>query len=72
MTNVSRECCNHARESSNINLNQETVDQLLRDHVDFLDTCPKECLLMSAKLLRICARPPTQSSDHRTSRRTPA
>ncbi|KAL0958818.1 hypothetical protein HGRIS_014137 [Hohenbuehelia grisea] len=29
-----------------------TVDQLLRDHVDFLDTCLKECMLTSAKLLK--------------------
>lgn len=29
----------------------ETVDQLLRDHVDFLDTCLKECLLTNEKLL---------------------
>lgn len=29
----------------------ETVDQLLRDHVDFLDTCLKECLLTNGKLL---------------------
>ncbi|KAF4607379.1 hypothetical protein EYR38_001448 [Pleurotus pulmonarius] len=29
-----------------------TVDQLLRDHVDFLDTCLKECMLTSSKLLR--------------------
>ncbi|KAF9259258.1 hypothetical protein L218DRAFT_933944 [Marasmius fiardii PR-910] len=28
-----------------------TVDQLLRDHVDFLDTCLKECMLTSRKLL---------------------
>ncbi|KIP01630.1 hypothetical protein PHLGIDRAFT_80314 [Phlebiopsis gigantea 11061_1 CR5-6] len=28
-----------------------TVDQLLRDHVDFLDTCLKECMLTSAKLV---------------------
>ncbi|KAI9457635.1 Spc98 family-domain-containing protein [Lactarius psammicola] len=28
-----------------------TVDQLLRDHVDFLDTCTKECMLTSSKLL---------------------
>lgn len=32
-----------------------TVDQLLRDHVDFLDTCLKECMLTSSKLLRVCA-----------------
>ncbi|KAI0051581.1 hypothetical protein FA95DRAFT_1587124 [Auriscalpium vulgare] len=29
-----------------------TVDQLLRDHVDFLDTCLKECMLTSSKLLK--------------------
>jgi gamma-tubulin complex component 2 len=31
-----------------------TVDQLLRDHMDFLDTCLKESMLTSAKLLRVC------------------
>lgn len=30
-----------------------TVDELLRDHVDFLDTCLKECMLTSQKLLRV-------------------
>ncbi|KAH7105791.1 Spc97/Spc98 [Auriculariales sp. MPI-PUGE-AT-0066] len=30
----------------------QTVDQLLRDHVDFLDTCLKECMLTSSKLLK--------------------
>jgi len=30
-----------------------TVDQLLRDHVDFLDTCLKECMLTNAKILKI-------------------
>lgn len=29
-----------------------TVDQLLRDHVDFLDTCLKECMLTSQKLVK--------------------
>ena len=29
----------------------QTVDELLRDHVDFLDTCLKECLLTNEKLL---------------------
>lgn len=33
-----------------------TVDQVLRDHVDFLDTCLKECMLTSAKLLRVSTR----------------
>ena len=30
-----------------------TVDQLLRDHVDFLDTCMKACMLTSSKLIRV-------------------
>ncbi|GJJ13068.1 hypothetical protein Clacol_007317 [Clathrus columnatus] len=30
----------------------ETVDQLLRDHVDFLDTCLKECMLSSSRLVK--------------------
>ncbi|TDL20542.1 hypothetical protein BD410DRAFT_829604 [Rickenella mellea] len=34
----------------------ETVDQLLRDHVDFLDTCLKECMLTSSKLLGAFSR----------------
>ncbi|KAL8672205.1 MAG: hypothetical protein Q9168_003307, partial [Polycauliona sp. 1 TL-2023] len=29
-----------------------TVDELMGDHVDFLDTCLKECMLMNSKLLR--------------------
>jgi gamma-tubulin complex component 2 len=35
-------------------INVTTVDQLSRDHVDFLDTCLKECMLTSAKLPRVC------------------
>jgi len=31
-----------------------TVDQLLRDHSDFLDTCLKESMLTSARLLSVC------------------
>ncbi|KAL9610561.1 MAG: hypothetical protein Q9167_004742 [Letrouitia subvulpina] len=30
-----------------------TVDKLMEDHVDFLDTCLKECMLMNSRLLRI-------------------
>ncbi|KAL8698129.1 MAG: hypothetical protein Q9201_006737 [Fulgogasparrea decipioides] len=30
-----------------------TVDELMNDHVDFLDTCLKECMLMNARLLRV-------------------
>lgn len=31
----------------------QTVDQLLRDHVDFLDTCLKQCMLTTSKLLNV-------------------
>jgi gamma-tubulin complex component 2 len=31
-----------------------TVDELMRDHVDFLDTCLEECMLTNSKLLRVC------------------
>ena len=30
-----------------------TVDELMNDHVDFLDTCLKESMLMNARLLRV-------------------
>lgn len=30
-----------------------TVDELMRHHVDFLDTCLKECMLTNGKLLKI-------------------
>ncbi len=33
----------------------QTVDQLLRDHVDFLDTCLKQCMLTTSKLLGVCS-----------------
>lgn len=35
----------------------QTVDELLRDHVDFLDTCLKECLLTNEKLLIVRSLP---------------
>jgi gamma-tubulin complex component 2 len=34
----------------------QTVDQLLRDHVDFLDTCLKQCMLTTSKLLGVSGR----------------
>ncbi|KZT06643.1 uncharacterized protein LAESUDRAFT_146540 [Laetiporus sulphureus 93-53] len=34
----------------------ETVDQLLKEHVDFLDTCLKECMLTSSRLLGAYSR----------------
>jgi gamma-tubulin complex component 2 len=36
-----------------------TVDELMEDHVDFLDTCLKECMLMNSKLLRVMHPPPS-------------
>ena len=30
-----------------------TVDELMGEHVDFLDTCLKECMLMNSKLLKV-------------------
>lgn len=32
-----------------------TVDDLMQNHVDFLDTCLKECMLTNARLLRVCS-----------------
>lgn len=34
-----------------------TVDELMQDHVDFLDTCLKECMLTNSKLLRVSSLP---------------
>lgn len=39
-----------------------TVDELMQDHVDFLDTCLKECMLTNSKLLRVCSPAPPSSS----------
>ncbi len=34
-----------------------TVDELMQDHVDFLDTCLRECMLTNSKLLKVCLIP---------------
>ena len=34
-----------------------TVDELLRVHLDFLDTCLKECMLTSSRLLKVSDSP---------------
>jgi gamma-tubulin complex component 2 len=34
----------------------DTVDALMQDHVDFLDTCLKECMLTNQRLLRTYAK----------------
>ena len=38
-----------------------TVDELMQDHVDFLDTCLKECMLTNSKLLRVSVTPQEHS-----------
>jgi hypothetical protein len=39
-----------------------TVDELMQDHVDFLDTCLKECMMTNGKLLKVGHLPPSPSS----------
>lgn len=34
-------------------IKRTTVDELMQDHVDFLATCLKECMLTNSKLLRV-------------------
>ena len=43
-----------------------TVDELMQDHVDFLDTCLKECMLTNSKLLRVRLPPASPSLCHLT------
>ncbi|KAG5950678.1 hypothetical protein E4U53_004597 [Claviceps sorghi] len=43
----------HALAQSGPSRPARTVDELMQDHVDFLDTCLKECMLTNSKLLRI-------------------
>jgi gamma-tubulin complex component 2 len=38
---------------------KRTVDELMQDHVDFLATCLKECMLTNSKLLKVCYTPRT-------------
>ncbi|KAI9795120.1 MAG: hypothetical protein M1816_000142 [Peltula sp. TS41687] len=41
------------RDASSSKGMNRTVDELMQDHVDFLDTCLKECMLTNPKLLRL-------------------
>lgn len=34
--------------------NVQTVDQLIQDHVDYLDVCLKECMLTTDRMLPVC------------------
>ena len=45
---------------------KRTVDELMQDHVDFLATCLKECMLTNSKLLRVSLHlPPTTLKPRR-------
>lgn len=46
-------------------LEADTVDVLLRQHIDFLDTCLKECMLTMSRLLKVCVRSPFTWEDER-------
>jgi len=51
-------CTNEVIEPNWVNLQSRlekvtTVDELMRDHIDFLDTCLKECMLTNSRLLRV-------------------
>ena len=37
-----------------------TVDELMQDHVDFLDTCLKECMLTNSRLLKVILKPSSE------------
>ena len=36
-----------------LELGRATVDELMKEHVDFLDTCLKGCMLTNSKLLKV-------------------
>jgi len=53
---------------------KRTVDELMQDHVDFLATCLKECMLTNSKLLRVShiqISQPRSSIKHHFHRSTP-
>lgn len=41
----------------------KTVDELMQAHVDFLDTCLKECMLTNSKLLRVSSKASDETSS---------
>ena len=41
---------------------KRTVDELMQDHVDFLATCLKECMLTNSKLLRVSRPTPVPAA----------
>lgn len=43
----------HGKPTTSSHRTGKTVDELMEDHVDFLDTCLKECMLMNPKLLKV-------------------
>lgn len=47
------------RDGAQKGVHNRTVDELMEDHVDFLDTCLKECMLMNSKLLKVSSCSPS-------------
>lgn len=43
-----------------------TVDGLMKDHIDFLDNCLKECMLMNSRLVKVCNLLPPPALSHLT------
>ena len=50
----------------------QTVDQLLREHVDFLDTCLKQCMLTTSKLLAVSTKDGSENGHCLMTRCTPS
>lgn len=53
---VARLSPNEDGQKSSTSSSTRTVDELMQDHVDFLDTCLKECMLTNSKLLKVSHR----------------
>jgi gamma-tubulin complex component 2 len=55
-------CTNEVIEPNWVNMQSrlekvKTVDELMQDHIDFLDTCLKECMLTNSRLLKVLSSP---------------
>ena len=53
MARVNGDNIHHGSGRPGVERPNRTVDELMEDHVDFLDTCLKECMLMNSKLLKV-------------------
>jgi gamma-tubulin complex component 2 len=57
MSRLKEEDLGKASESVGGERVKRTVDELMQDHVDFLATCLKECMLTNSKLLKVSLSP---------------